>query len=66
MDKGYIDVEGIKFFYLEKNEEAKSTIFFFHGNSCSSNAWRKQWNDALFTNYRMIAFDLPSHGKSDA
>lgn len=65
MDKGYINVEGIRLFYVEKNEAAKPTIFFLHGNSCSSNAWRKQWNDPLFANYRLIAFDLPSHGKSD-
>lgn len=65
MDKKYIDVEGIKLFYLEKNEAAKTTIFFLHGNSGSSNAWRKQWIDPLFSNYRLIAFDLPSHGKSD-
>jgi len=43
MDKNYIDVEGIKLFYLEKNEATRLTIFFFHGNSGSSNAWRKQW-----------------------
>ncbi len=66
MDKGYINVEGTRLFYVEKNEAAKPTIFFLHGNSCSSNAWRKQLNDPLFANHRLIAFDLPSHGKSDA
>jgi pimeloyl-ACP methyl ester carboxylesterase len=66
MDKKYISVEEIKLFYLEKNETAESTIFFLHGNSCSSNAWRKQLNDPLFDGYRLIAFDFPSHGKSDA
>jgi pimeloyl-ACP methyl ester carboxylesterase len=65
MDKKYIGVEGIKLFYLEKNEAAKPTIFFLHRNSGSSNAWRKQWNDPLFANYRLVAFDLPSHGQSD-
>lgn len=65
MDKKYVHVEGIKLFYLENNEAAKPTIFFLHHNSGSSTAWRKQWNDILFTNYRLIAFDLPSHGQSD-
>lgn len=66
MDKKYIDVEGIKLFYLEKNETDRPAIFFLHGNSCSSNAWRKQLYHPLFANYRLIAFDLPSHGKSGA
>jgi pimeloyl-ACP methyl ester carboxylesterase len=58
-------LKGPNSFILKKNEAAKPTIFFFHGNSGSSNAWRKQWNDPLFSNYRLVAFDLPSHGQSD-
>jgi pimeloyl-ACP methyl ester carboxylesterase len=66
MDNKYIKIEETRIFYLEKNNSAKDTVFFFHRNSGSSNAWRKQLNDPLFANYRLIAFDLPFHGKSDA
>jgi len=66
MDKKHVNVEGIQLSYLEENGDAKPTIFFLHGNSCSSSAWRKQLNDPLFVGYRLVAFDLPSHGKSDA
>jgi pimeloyl-ACP methyl ester carboxylesterase len=66
MDNKYIKIEETQIFYLEKNKEATPILFFIHGNSCSSNTWRKQLNDPLFADYRLIAFDLPCHGKSDA
>lgn len=66
MENSFIVVNDIELHYIEKNPMASKTIFFIHGNSCSSNAWRKQWNEPLFADYRLIAFDLPSHGKSGA
>lgn len=59
-----IDVEGVTVHYLEKNKEASPTLFFLHGNSCSLNYWRKQIQSPLFSTYRLVAFDLPGHGKS--
>lgn len=50
--------------YVENNPDANKTIFFIHGNSCSSRMWQKQLQSVLFSSYRMIAFDLPGHGKS--
>lgn len=57
-------VEGIDISFIEINATAPYTLFFIHGNSCSSSFWRKQTGSPLFSNYRMIAFDLPWHGKS--
>ncbi|MGN6618259.1 MAG: alpha/beta fold hydrolase [Ilyomonas sp.] len=50
--------------YTEKIADASKTIFFLHGNSQSSNAWRKQLNSSAFSDWRLVAFDLPAHGSS--
>jgi hypothetical protein len=36
MENKFISIDGINIAYLEKNSDAKQTIFFIHGNSCSS------------------------------
>lgn len=41
-----------------------NAIVFIHGNSCSLNVFRKQF-EYFGGQYRMIAIDLPGHGKSD-
>lgn len=65
MDKNFIEVDGIKITYFEKNgQQDRPTIFFYHGNSVSSRTWRKQLNDPLFDEYRLVAIDLPAHGHS--
>ena len=66
MNKKYTTAKGIRIAYLEKNPEAKNTIFFIHGNSLSANSWTKQFQSELLTSYRLVAFDLPAHGDSDA
>lgn len=63
-ETNFIEVDGIQLYYSEKNQAASKSIFFIHGNSVSSRTWRKQWNDPLFNSYRLLAFDLPAHGKS--
>jgi len=66
MGKKFLEINGIRIAYLEKNSEKTNAIFFLHGNSSSSFLWRKQlWSD-LFAEYRLIAIDLPAHGDSDA
>src|SRR5688572_27792061 len=64
MQKKFISIEGIKLMYLEKNPGVKKTIFFIHGNSGSSQTWSKQLASPLFSDFRLIAFDLPAHGSS--
>lgn len=60
-----MEIDGTTIFYLEKNKQASCTLFFIHGNSCSSHLWRKQYLSELFSDYRLVVFDLPGHGKSD-
>ena len=66
MGYNFTTVNGVRISYLEKNNAAPNTLFFIHGNSCTSNFWRKQTASKLFSQYRTIAFDLPWHGQSDA
>jgi len=66
MEHHYLNIDGTKLFYAEKNMEADRTIFFFHGNSSSHHTWQKQFSSPLLDDYQLIAFDLPAHGLSDA
>jgi pimeloyl-ACP methyl ester carboxylesterase len=61
-----LSVKGINIAWQEKNPEENTTIFFIHGNSNSSGLWRKQFDSPVFAGYRLVAFDLPAHGESDA
>lgn len=65
MQQKFIEVNKTKLAYIEKNKEAKSTIFFIHGNSTSKRSWRKQYESKLLSAYRLISIDLPSHGNSE-
>ena len=64
MEYSFIDIQGIQLAYIEQNRHAIPAVFFVHGNSGSSNTWRKQFSSALLADYRLIAFDLPGSGQS--
>lgn len=59
-----IDIHRICLSYLEKNEVSTPTLFFVHGNSGSAASWQKQMESPQLSAYRLIAFDLPGHGRS--
>lgn len=65
MQNQFIEVNQIKVAYIEKNKEARKTIFFIHGNSVSKGSWSKQYDSNLLSAYRLIAIDLPLHGDSE-
>jgi pimeloyl-ACP methyl ester carboxylesterase len=65
VEQHFLDIDGTKIFYTEKNKGAAQTIFFIHGNSGSHDTWKQQFNSSLLSSYRLIAFDLPAHGLSD-
>ncbi|HEX5154274.1 MAG TPA: alpha/beta hydrolase [Parafilimonas sp.] len=64
MEHKYIDINNVRLAYVEKNCEAKNSIFFIHGNSGSSEMWHKQFESELANHYRIVAIDLPGHGHS--
>jgi len=48
--------------YYEVRGEADDAIVFIHGWSSSIQSWKYQLNN--FKDYKVIAIDLPGHGKS--
>jgi pimeloyl-ACP methyl ester carboxylesterase len=66
MEPKFISISNINLAYTIYNPQQTNTIFFFHGNSSSQQSWQHQLNSPLFSPYRLIAFDLPAHGLSDA
>lgn len=65
MQSSFLQLEGIRLHYVEKNPSAPLSLFLIPGNSLSTSIWRKQWDSPLFNNFRIIALDLPGHGLSD-
>lgn len=66
MMKESLTANGITIAYNIFHPEKENTIFFIHGNSSSSNTWRKQVESSLLADYRLVTFDLPNHGNSSA
>lgn len=64
MQQKFIETNGVKIAYIEKNPSIDKTLFFVHGNSGSSKMWQKQFASDLLDDYRLIAIDLPGHGQS--
>jgi len=64
MERKFIVAEGITLSYLDNNKIDTPAIIFMHGNSQSTSAWLPQLEDELLNQYRLLAFDMPSHGFS--
>lgn len=58
----FADFGGVKVHYNDVGEGEKALIFI-HGWTCSADFWRQSVNE--FPEYRVIAVDLPGHGRSD-
>jgi pimeloyl-ACP methyl ester carboxylesterase len=66
METGTLKVNDVEIAYNIINPATVNAIFFIHGNSGSSTAWRKQVQSPLLNTYRLITIDLPNHGNSSA
>lgn len=66
MNLSYQTVNGLKIACNTIHSEKENTIFFIHGNSTSSQTWRKQVESNFLEDYRLITIDLPNHGNSAA
>jgi len=64
MNTKIISFETLKVSLTEINPQAKKTVIFIHGNSGSTNSWRYQLNNPLFSEYNLISLDLPGCGNS--
>jgi pimeloyl-ACP methyl ester carboxylesterase len=58
----FADFDGVKIHYIDIGKGSKAFVFI-HGWACNADFW-KQGIHAL-PQYRVIAIDLPGHGKSD-
>jgi pimeloyl-ACP methyl ester carboxylesterase len=66
MSNNTITINGLQLAAYEYHPEKENSIVFIHGNSTSSNTWRKQVTSNLLKDYRLLCIDLPNHGHSDA
>ncbi len=60
-DSHYMAADGVMVHYTTEGA-GSDTLLFVHGFSCDTSVWRGQYPD--FQDYRIIAIDLPGHGKS--
>lgn len=58
-----IEVQGQRVAYSESNGTG-SPVLLLHGNSLSSLAFARQFASPLGKEYRLVALDLPGHGRS--
>ena len=56
-------INDLEIAYSESNNNGMP-IFLVHGNSLSSDVFKEQFSSPILKNYRLIAPDLPGHGKS--
>jgi pimeloyl-ACP methyl ester carboxylesterase len=66
MKQRTITAAGFNVSYIAHNPDATEILFFFHGNSGSSNTWLQQLESSLLASYRLIAFDFPLHNARSA
>ncbi len=59
----YIDTAAGRIAFRNEGDEDVS-VLFVHGNSFSSQVFRHQFTGALKAEHRLIAIDLPGHGRS--
>lgn len=59
-----IEINGQKIAYYESGGRGPS-VLFIHGNSQSGQSFRKQLDSPLGERYRLVALDLPGHGRSE-
>ncbi len=64
MKQKRLAIQQLTISYIDANEDSDKIIFFIHGNSSSSKTWFRQMTYKSFSNFRLIAFDLPGHGES--
>lgn len=65
MRQKYLDVNGIKTFYYESKDHGNPVVMV-HGTSSSSSVFIRQLIDSILSyQFRIIAFDLVGHGKTE-
>lgn len=63
MDQKEIEINGQRIAYYESRGKGQP-ILFVHGNSISGLSFERQFKSSLGKGYRLVALDLPGHGRS--
>lgn len=63
MDHKFIEINGQQLAYYESAGQGQP-VLFLHGNSMSSLCFERQIKSPLGESYRLVALDLPGHGRS--
>jgi len=50
---------------VQEDGDGDTTLLLLHGNSCSKEIWIPLFESDLKNRFRLVAFDLPGHGKSE-
>jgi pimeloyl-ACP methyl ester carboxylesterase len=58
----FAELQGAKVYYKDVGK-GKNALVFIHGWTCNADFWRESVGE--FPEYRVIAVDLPGHGRSD-
>jgi pimeloyl-ACP methyl ester carboxylesterase len=58
-----IEINGQKIAYYESDSKGQP-VLFIHGNSMSGLSFEKQFQSTLGDEFRIVALDLPGHGRS--
>ena len=66
MGSGFVLVDDIRLGYEERGENGGSTLILLHGFTGSAAGWGSHLDSLAAYGARVIAFDLPGHGRSDA
>lgn len=60
--KGFNDTS---IYVVSKGEATKIAVVFIHGTTHAYCVWKKQFASDLLSDYRLVAYDLRGHGRSD-
>jgi pimeloyl-ACP methyl ester carboxylesterase len=58
-----VDIGGQEIAYLQSTGDGRAVILV-HGNSCSARTWRPLLDGSFGRRFRVLALDLPGHGRS--
>ena len=64
MSQKFVQLASLKIAYRESSGTGQP-VMLIHGNSSSGGSYEKQINSDFGNKYRVVAIDLPGHGKSD-
>lgn len=60
-----LEMNNLSLSYLDVRSDIENAIVFIHGNSLDASSFKHQFSSSMLKNYRLLAIELPGHGRSD-